>query len=177
MYHSDCYRKTTSRDTTAAGFLSEVGVSPRLVTEVVVVFRTFPIRVAGHQAGPLKDEITWEQLREESGYPHSIEERTTVTRKIRRVARFDWDLARRAIQMNRPTRLAVNGLDYLSFVNLNVQSANDLSWNAKALIEQLEEESAVRMTYLGVGPALTQVLENTGIRGSETHRLLASANI
>src|SRR5712692_3784116 len=45
LYHSGHYPKTTSRDTTAAGFLSEVGVSPRLVTEIVVVFRTFPIRV------------------------------------------------------------------------------------------------------------------------------------
>src|SRR5260370_4731966 len=45
LYHSDHYPKTTSRDTTAAGFLSEVGISPRLVTEIIVVFRTFPIRV------------------------------------------------------------------------------------------------------------------------------------
>lgn len=177
VYHSDHYPKTTSRDTTAAAFLSEVGVSPRLVTEVVVVFRTFPIRVAGQQAGPLKDEITWDQLREESGYPEPIEERTTVTRKTRRVARFDWDLARRAIQVNRPTRLAVNGLDYLSFANLNVRSPESLSWNARTLVEQLEDESAVRMTYLGVGPGLTQVLESAGLRNSAIHRLFTTAGI
>src|SRR5262249_55478845 len=79
LYHSDYYPRCTSRDTTAAGFLSEVGVSPLLVREVVVVFRTFPIRVAGPQAGPLKDEITWEQLRSESQCPYAIEERTSVT--------------------------------------------------------------------------------------------------
>src|SRR5260370_39832410 len=53
LYHSDHYPKTTSRDTTAAGFLSEVGVSPCRVTEIVAVFRTFPIRVAGEKCGPL----------------------------------------------------------------------------------------------------------------------------
>jgi adenylosuccinate synthase len=53
VYHSAFYPKATSRDTNAAGFISEVGLSPRLVTEIVVVFRTFPIRVAGAQAGPL----------------------------------------------------------------------------------------------------------------------------
>src|SRR5258708_756597 len=74
LYHSDHYPKTTSRDTTAAGFLSEVGVSPLRVTDIVVVFRTFPIRVAGQQAGPLNEEITWEQLQKESGYPFSIAE-------------------------------------------------------------------------------------------------------
>jgi len=42
LYHSDHYPKTTSRDTTASGFLSEVGVSPRLVTEIVAVFELFP---------------------------------------------------------------------------------------------------------------------------------------
>ena len=54
LYHSDSYPKATSRDTTAAGFLSEVGLSPLLVSEIVLVFRTFPIRVAGEQAGPLE---------------------------------------------------------------------------------------------------------------------------
>jgi adenylosuccinate synthase len=103
LYHSDHYPKTTSRDTSAAGFLSEVGVSPRLVTDIVVVFRTFPIRVAGAQAGPLGDEITWEQIRAESGYPSDITEMTTVTNKVRRVGRFDWDLAEKAVKVNRPT--------------------------------------------------------------------------
>ncbi len=100
LYHSDYYPKTTSRDTTASGFLSEVGVSPRLVTEIVVVFRTFPIRVAGQQAGPLKDEITWEELQEESGYPYPIAEYTSVTHKIRRIARFDFELALKAAITN-----------------------------------------------------------------------------
>ena len=65
LYHSAEYPKATSRDTTAAGFLSEVGISPRLVTEIVVVFRTFPIRVAGTQAGRFREEIDWATVRSE----------------------------------------------------------------------------------------------------------------
>jgi len=68
LYHSKDYPKATSRDTTAASFLSEVGLAPLLVSEVVLVLRTFPIRVAGEQAGPLRHEITWEVLQTESGY-------------------------------------------------------------------------------------------------------------
>ncbi|HEV8724993.1 MAG TPA: adenylosuccinate synthetase [Candidatus Binatia bacterium] len=90
LYHSPHYPRTTSRDVTASAFLSEVGVSPLRVTEIVLVLKTFPIRVAGDQAGPLKDEITWEQLRLESRYPHDITEMTSVTKKNRRVGRFDW---------------------------------------------------------------------------------------
>jgi len=158
LYHSDYYPKTTSRDTTAAGFLSEVGVSPRLVTEIVVVFRTFPIRVAGDQAGPLKDEITWEQLQRESGYPYAIEERTSVTHKIRRVARFDWGLATQAAKFNRPTRVAVNGLDYFDYQNLRATARDLLSRNAAEFLERLEAQLNASVSYVGVGCRLHDML-------------------
>ncbi len=175
LYHSGHYPKTTSRDTTASGFLSEVGVSPRLVTEIVVVFRTFPIRVAGDQAGPLKDEITWEQLQKESGYPYAIEERTSVTNKVRRVARFDWELARKAIHINRPTKVALNGLDYLSFANFDSACAANLSPGAKAFVAKLEIESATAAEYLGVGPGVRQIVIKAGIQPTESPALLATA--
>lgn len=158
VYHSEHYPHCTSRDTTASGFLSEVGVSPRLVTEIVVVFRTFPIRVAGPQAGPLKDEITWDQLRQESGYPHEIEERTSVTHAVRRVARFDWGLARRAVVNNRPTRIAINGLDYIDFSNLGITRVASLSGSARSFLTRLEDEVQTPVSHIGVGPALHQVL-------------------
>lgn len=158
LYHSDHYPKTTSRDTTASGFLSEVGVSPRLVTEVVVVFRTFPIRVAGEQAGPLKAEITWEQLQRESGYPHPIQEWTTVTRKVRRVARFDWELAKRCVEVNRPTRLAVNGLDYLDYENNGCRTLDTLTQNAKGFVHEMEDRLASPVSFCGTGPHLSEIL-------------------
>jgi len=44
--------KATSRDTSAAGFLMEAGLSPRDVDDVTMVIRCHPIRVAG-DSGPL----------------------------------------------------------------------------------------------------------------------------
>lgn len=160
LYHSDHYPHTTSRDTTAAAFLSEVGVSPRLVTDVVVVFRTFPIRVAGQQAGPLKDEISWEQLRKESGYPHEITEWTSVTQKIRRLGRFDWDLAAQAISFNRPTKLAINGLDYLDYENRGKRGFNHLTTNTKAFVTELERRFRIPVAYRGTGPSLDEILKS-----------------
>jgi adenylosuccinate synthase len=161
LYHSDHYPKTTSRDTTAAGFLSEVGVSPRLVTEIILVFRTFPIRVAGDQAGPMKEEITWEQLQRESGYPHPIEERTSVTNKVRRVARFDWDLARKATSLNKPTRIAINGLDLLNFDNFGVSSPENLEGRSLEFIERMTALSGEKPLYLGTGPRLAHTFSTT----------------
>src|SRR5581483_7659780 len=71
LYHSPHYPYATSRDTTASGFLSEVGVSPRLVTDIVMAIRAYPIRVAGN-SGPLSNELSWEEVRKRSGYPTDI---------------------------------------------------------------------------------------------------------
>jgi adenylosuccinate synthase len=153
LYHSLHYPKTTSRDTNAAGFVSEVGLSPRLVSEVILVFRTFPIRVAGAQAGPLHGELTWEELQAESNSPIPLHEYTSVSRKLRRLGRFDREAARLAIALNRPTRLAVNFVDYLSFENRTALGWNSLTANAKSFVNDLEQLGAP-VCYLGIGPRL-----------------------
>jgi len=156
LYHSEYYPKATSRDTSAAGFLSEVGLSPLRVTEVVAVFRTFPIRVAGEQAGFLQDEIDWETIRRESGYPTPIHEYTTVTDKLRRVARFDWNLARRTIDQNRPTRIAVMGMDYLDYANYRKTSFEQLAQKSAVFIQRFGIEFG-KIHYAGTGPGLHDV--------------------
>lgn len=154
LYHTSYYPKATSRDTNSAGFLSEVGLSPRLVTNIVVVFRTFPIRVAGPQSGPLRDEMTWEQLQQESHSPIPLHEYTSVTNKLRRLGRFDWDQVRRSMTLNRPTQLALNFVDHLSFENRGVTQWDDLNMEAKRFAQQLETLGAP-VRYIGTGPQLS----------------------
>jgi adenylosuccinate synthase len=158
LYHSCHYPHTTSRDTSAAGFISEVGVSPLRVTEIVAVFRTFPIRVAGEQAGPLENEITWEILQRESGYPYPICEYTTVTQKKRRIGRFDWKLSKSAVLANCPTRLAINGLDYIDYANRGKSDAAKLTPAALAFLQRLETEFRVPVAYIGTGPAADELI-------------------
>lgn len=90
------YPFTTSSDCRAIDFMAMAGVSPwhvkTLQTNVWLVARVFPIRVAGN-SGPMKGETSWEDL----GLP---EERTTVTQKIRRVGEWDSDLVRSALLAN-----------------------------------------------------------------------------
>ncbi len=152
LYHSGHFPKATSRDTNASGFLSEVGLSPRLVDEIVLVFRTFPIRVAGQQAGPLSDELSWEELQDESKSPVPLNEYTTVTKKLRRVGRFDWNQAARAVELNRPTKLAVNFLDYIAFQNRNAREFSQLTKATREFLHDLESEVDVPVCYLGAGP-------------------------
>lgn len=159
LYHSEHYPKTTSRDTSAAGLLSEVGLSPLQVTEIVTVFRTFPIRVAGDQAGPLMEEIDWDALQRESGYPIPIREFTTVTNKLRRIARFNWDLARRTVDRNRPTRIAVMGFDYVDYADYGKTNRSALGTKSLAFIERFENEIG-KVSYAGTGPGLHDLCES-----------------
>src|SRR5438445_1583364 len=60
LYHGN-YPHVTSRDTTVAGCLAEAGISPSRVRKVVIVCRTYPIRVQspdgqGLTSGPMSQE-------------------------------------------------------------------------------------------------------------------------
>ena len=68
VLHGDEYPKATSRDTTAASFLGEAGLSPMDVDQVVLVIRTYPIRVAGN-SGKLSQETTWKEIADRAGLP------------------------------------------------------------------------------------------------------------
>ena len=111
LLHSRFYPYVTSRDTSAAGFLSETGLSPLDVDEIVMVLRTFPIRVAGN-SGPLVNEINWEKVSKISGSGKHIKEYTSVTKKIRRVGKFDATIVKEAIAANNPTKIVLNHVDY-----------------------------------------------------------------
>lgn len=112
--HGDAWPKATSRDTTAAAFLSETGLAVSDVDDVVLVIRCHPIRVAG-DSGPLLGETTWDEIARRSGGPWERGEMTSVTGRLRRVGLFDADLVRRAIAVNQPTRIVLNHLDQIDF--------------------------------------------------------------
>ena len=113
VLHSDYYPYVTSRDTTAAGFISESGISPLDVDDIILVIRSFPIRVSGN-SGPLLSEIDWETVSYESGTDTPIKEFTSVTNKLRRVGRFHVELVQQAIRVNKPSRIVLNHIDYIA---------------------------------------------------------------
>ena len=167
LYHSPNYPKTTSRDTSAAGCVSECGISPLLITNVVLVLRTFPIRVAGQQAGPLYEETSWEEIQQFSGYPNSIAEYTTVTGKMRRVGRFDFESARRAVAVNRPTKLAINFLDYFDYRNRLATTPGMLTSETKDFINRVESTLGVSAAYLGINARASGTIQASNLEVSE----------
>ena len=134
---SPYYPFATSRDTSASTFVSEAGISPLDVDEVVLVIRAFPIRVGGN-SGPLPRETTWEALARSACKPGLLEF-TTVTNRPRRVAEFDPEIVRSAIAANAPTSVVLNHVDYLGE-----------QWQDS--VERIEASIGRRADWLGVSP-------------------------
>jgi adenylosuccinate synthase len=161
LYHSPYYPYATSRDTTAAAFSSEVGISPVAVSDVIMVIRTFPIRVGGN-SGPLPGETDWETIQRESCYPHKVQEYTTVSNRLRRVGRFDAEIVKRAAESNMPSRLALMGVDYLNYANSQVRCYAELDDRACGFIHFLEAELNISFDLIGTGPADGDLVEKGG---------------
>ncbi|MCG2893111.1 MAG: adenylosuccinate synthetase [Vulcanisaeta sp.] len=142
LYHGT-YPFVTSRDTTASGVISEVGVSPRLVSDVVLVFKSYVTRVG---AGELPGELSPEEAAARGWV-----ERGTVTGRPRRVAPFNLELAKRAVMLNRPTQIAITKFDALFPSVRGRRRWVDLPVEARRWIEEVSEALRVPVTLIGTG--------------------------
>lgn len=175
--HLGPYPYTTHKQTQAASWMAEAGLSCALPCEIVLVMRTYPIRVAGN-SGPLPQECSWGQLagwindkRARFHLPPIVDpvavatfmsgvnfrtgtmgdpahwsdadrlthaglcsevhrevlisltnaqivelkklfEMTTVTKKLRRIAQWNWEDATRSVMLNRPSWIALTFMNY-----------------------------------------------------------------
>lgn len=151
--HSRLFPKVTSRDTTAGAFVAEAGLSPLDVDDIALVLRAFPIRVAG-DSGPLENEISWDDITNEGKHSTPIYEYTSVTKKLRRVGRFDPEIVKRAIKINQPTKIFLNHVDYLG--NDICRSKKSLSEFTKTIEKQIYHE----IVYCGTSAKNIILLED-----------------
>ena len=153
LYHGS-YPHVTSRDTTVAGCLAEAGVPPRRVRRVIMVCRTYPIRVQspdGSSSGPIGQELGWEELAERSGL--SAEElknfeKGSVSGKQRRVAEFDWALLRQAARLNGPTDIALTFADYIDARNRDARRLDQLTTETIRFIEEVERVAGANVSLI-----------------------------
>lgn len=147
LLHAKEYPYVTSRDTSAAAILSECGLSPFDVNNIVMVIRAFPIRVSG-DSGELPNEIHWDILRDELGKTEDMAEYTSCTNRVRRVARFDADVVKRSIICNRPNIIVLNHLDY---VDATVHGETKITVPCKNFISSVENQIGQTINYFGTG--------------------------
>lgn len=152
----------TSHDTNAAQMLADIGLSPLVLTDIILVARTFPIRVAGN-SGPLHGETTWDKMSEMVGRP--LLERTTVTNKVRRIGTWDDNLFARAVALNTPTEVAITFLDYLFPQDAEKGDYGNLSELARTYINWFEKEYGVTVSMVGTGPRPEHMVMVSSERG------------
>ncbi len=145
------YPFVTSKDVTASGICADVGIGPKKVDEVIVVFKSYVTRVG---TGPLAKELTLAEA-ESKGWS----EFGTVTGRQRRAADFDFDLARRAIMLNSATQISITKLDVIFPYCTGKTSFEELSKDAQSFINNIEDKLNTPVTIIGTGPAINEIID------------------
>lgn len=154
IHTSPYYPYVTSRESTAAGIISEAGISPLEVRDVIGVFRTLPIRVGGNSGRTGGRELTWAEVNARAG--REVEpERTTVTNRVRRIFEFSAEDFEHAVRVNRPTLLFMTFADYLAPEVYGKSSLNDVPAPSRRkvldLVESVEAMAGAPVHWITTG--------------------------
>lgn len=162
------YPHCTSRECTPAQAASDAGIHHSLCGPVMLVLRTFPIRV-GNISAPLREdsnlirdigtsggcypdqrEISWEEL----GVPPEI---TTVTKRVRRVFTWSHQQVQEAISATRPTHIFLSHVDYLT------NQKDKLDSYVRSILTACEAAKIHKsQIFFSVGPTTADVHEVNG---------------
>ena len=131
LFHGT-YPFVTTKDVTASAICSDVGIGPTVVTDVIIVFKAYVTRVG---KGFLPDELS-----EEETINRGWSEYGTVTKRLRRAAPFNVELAKRSIQLNSATRVAITKLDVLFPLDRGKTNFDELTEEAKNWVYKTEKD-------------------------------------
>lgn len=126
------YPYTTSRNVDPSTFAGMTGVAPRMLGNILLNLRAFPIRVGdgsnnkidgysgvdltGSSSGPIwpdQRELTWEEITKMSGSTTPICEMTSLTKRLRRVFTFSDMQLKHCTKIAQPTHMTINFVNYV----------------------------------------------------------------
>jgi adenylosuccinate synthase len=150
LYHGD-YPFVTSKDVTASGICSDIGIGPKKVDDVILVFKAYVTRVGG---GPLENEITIEEASKLGWLEYG-----SVTGRQRRAAPFNMELAKKSVMINSATQIAVTKLDIVFPDCAGLKEYSKLSSQAKSFIEKIEDAVGVKVVLIGTGAEINEIID------------------
>ena len=168
--NSQFYPYVTSSTVNTSQFMASCNLPPSKIGTVVGVCRVHPIRVGnvkdvnGNIIGysgdvyPDMEELSWDEVTEMSGSPRSLQEMTTLTKKVRRI--FTWsDLAHKdALRAVDPDMLFLNFVNYIDYNDYGKQKYSELSTKTKQFIEHVSG-LGVPVKFVGTGPQNNHIIE------------------
>lgn len=139
----------------------------RFLKETNLVVRTFPIRVGneydkdgkeiGH-SGPVfpdQKELTWDEISKFAGVP--LLERTTVTKKVRRIFTFSKDQLEHALYVAGHCNIFLNYMNYFDPHTTSIAHANEAATKFYEDLHKFIHDQGSHIAWLGWGPAYHQV--------------------
>lgn len=155
------YPYTTHKPTGAAQWLMECGLSPALPLDIVLVVRTFPIRVAGN-SGPLPLEMSWTQL------AYQINAKRSKLGFDPIVSQEDLNTFEEAVRLSASSYSVPTWSDGLDMH----------SWSSRIRLEYAEAASRLHQTAFKIcGPEVTERLGKLFERTTVTNKLRRIANL
>jgi len=150
LYHGT-YPFVTSKDVTASAICSDVGIGPKKVSEVLVVFKAYVTRVG---SGPLEGELEQEETTSKGWTEFG-----SVTGRLRRASPFNFELAKRSIMLNSATQVALTKLDIVFPSDAGKMEFNKLSSDAKRFVNNIEKEIGKKVAVIGTGQELDDIID------------------
>ena len=154
LYHG-MYPFVTSKDVTASAICSDVGVGPKKIDDVLIVFKSYITRVG---EGPLAKEIDAEEAKEKNWLEFG-----SVTGRQRRAAPFDIGLAKKSIQINSANQIALTKLDIIFPQCKGIREYSKLANEAKKFIETIESETGIPVTIIGTGAEINDTIDRRSV--------------
>lgn len=164
------YPNCTFRDCTPQQAAADMMLLPDMIGDVYLNVRSLPIRVGnnfrdGKQTGysgnfmPDQVELTWEQVAKDAEMPPdeaaglAERERTTVTKKIRRVATQSWELLQQAAVMTGATKLVLNFPQYIHWSAYGLRGGHEviktLHPKVREYLDKMEAVTGLPVVMIG----------------------------
>lgn len=150
LYHGD-YPFVTSKDVTASAICSDIGIGPKKVDDVILVFKAYVTRVG---SGPLENEITVDEARKLGWIEYG-----SVTGRQRRSSPFNMELAKKSVMINSATQIAVTKLDVVFPECKGLKEFSKLPVEAKNFIEKIEDNLGVKVVLIGTGAEINEIID------------------
>jgi adenylosuccinate synthase len=150
LYHGG-YPFVTSKDVTASSICADVGIGPKHVDEVLVVFKSYVTRVGG---GPLENELDKEESNKRGWTEYG-----SVTGRERRSSPFNIKLAKKAIRLNGGTSFALTKMDVLYPECAGITDYSKLPSSAQKFIEDIESELGLKAILIGTGAEINAIID------------------
>ena len=150
LYHGG-YPFVTSKDVTASSICADVGIGPKQVDEVLVVFKSYVTRVGG---GPLENELDKEESKKRGWAEYG-----SVTGRERRSSPFNIELAKKAIRLNGGTSFALTKMDVLYPECAGIREYSKLPSSAQNFVENIESDLGLKAVLIGTGVDVNAVID------------------